>query len=651
MDLISSILAEKVSDQSPSEKVIWFVRLLKWIQGPKSKDEKLQQWDKVYTTRIKYILYQLQNNPQWADQFSRTMSSVILELAHPYQLVFSGMSKETSFVQDLFYRIQERLLPQTPIADDIGSILLEVFSSEDESLLIDAIDEGVLSDLIQVLNQSPDFRRKLQKKIIEALKILGLLISQEEILIRNRLFLFEDNVSVLSEFELTRHILRLDGDVRADDIQVLRQTIESIEEQNQVLFGKLSAQGVQIETVYLFQSQNQKIKRFKLLMNFLDPKCSGAISLRLFISQLILEVHESRGFIAFLSQNLYLIGQRIVQANSYVGEHYIARTWRGFKEMLFSAMGGGVITAFTVFLKVFISGLSLAGFLKGLLYSLNYSGSFLAIQMMGFTLATKQPSTTAPFLAKTIAESVRNGGRTFIDLIRTQVVAIIGNLLTVFPICFIVSWIFVLIGHPLLTNEEATSIFRSSQFFGPSVIFACFTGVLLFLSSLVAGWFENFCHVTQLPRRVQYNKKINRILGRIKTEKLGRLLSEKSNLLAGNISLGFFLGLSPQILKFLGLPLDVRHITLATGGFAATLPIVLESDVALMSFLNSVMGLFLIGIGNVGVSFFLAILLATASAPMVKGRIIKVLQVGFSRLLRRPWLFIIPDRKDSSEGT
>jgi site-specific recombinase len=41
--------------------------------------------------------------------------------------------------------------------------------------------------------------------------------------------------------------------------------------------------------------------------------------------------------------------------------------------------------------------------------------------------------------------------------------------------------------------------------------------------------------------------------------------------MAANVSLGMMLGLVPALLGFVGLPLDVRHVTLSTGQLAAAL--------------------------------------------------------------------------------
>ncbi len=115
------------------------------------------------------------------------------------------------------------------------------------------------------------------------------------------------------------------------------------------------------------------------------------------------------------------------------------KTRRDYFGMWRMAAGGGLLTAGTVYLKFFIAALHLNKFVEGVLFSLDYVGSFLAIHFAHFTLATKQPAMTAPALAQKLDDVTRPEGRAaFVDetiaLIRSQMAAISGNLAIVFPV-------------------------------------------------------------------------------------------------------------------------------------------------------------------------------------------------------------------------
>jgi site-specific recombinase len=395
--------------------------------------------------------------------------------------------------------------------------------------------------------------------------------------------------------------------------------------------------------VYLFQAQKRKLNRLALLLGFLSPQTEKAVNFRLFISQLILDAAHHKSFRSFASENLSLLTERIVQSSSRIGEHYVTYTWADFKNMFKSASGGGALTSITVFIKFGISHLGLEGFLKGLLESLNYSGSFVCIQIMGWTLATKQPSSTAPFIAAELRKSTTEARRSIVALLRTQFIAVIGNLALVFPLPLAISWIALLLGHPVLDPAYAHKVLNSSNITGPTVLFATLTGALLFVGSLAGGWVENWMTLTQISKRIRFNKVLMNCIGSQRAERLADFIQHNSNALAANIILGFLLGMTPAIAKFLNLGLEVRHVTLATGSFATALPILMETGLDTWPVINAVAGIFAIAFLNITVSFLLAFLLASISSKVRFSSFLKLFVSGLRLVLVRPWLLLVPE--------
>ncbi len=138
--------------------------------------------------------------------------------------------------------------------------------------------------------------------------------------------------------------------------------------------------------------------------------------------------------------------------------------------------------------------------MEGFFASLNYSLSFVAIHLLGFTLGTKQPAMTAPALAEKMqdvgtAEGVDNLVTEIAHLIRSQVASILGNVLFVVPCVILIDvGFFFLFGSHLMSQEKAHYAFKSVDILGPVVFYAAFTGVLLWASSVFAGWGDNwFC--------------------------------------------------------------------------------------------------------------------------------------------------------------
>ena len=573
MDILSTILSRDTAKKTDFNKVLWLMSVMKWIQRPRSDAEKSSKKETVYTVRIKYLLLLLDRNPEWKVNFVRTISSLLNNISSVAQFSNVGLSTSTSFVQDFVFRLQEKILPKPPLSEDLSTLIHEIFPMEDESEFIDFIDVDVLTELVQLFNDEIELHNRLKTDILSASYILSVQILSSIFSVQAELNDFSRRPEQLPEFQIVG-ILKKHQETRDFSIPLsILSQIELAEKELDEFDGKMKSSGVKIELVYLFENQKRKLRRLRVLVNFLVPTVSNAIVIRLFISNLVIDIYHQKSLRSFLTENLALLTERIVQANSHVGEHYVTFTWPEFRNMFKSAMGGGAITAMTVIVKTFTTKAHFTGFIKGFTDSLNYSGSFLLIQVFGWTLATKQPSATAPYIAQSLMKSVTERRRSIVALLRTQFIAVLGNLSMAFPICFTFSWIAYQSGHPILTNEEALASLHSSNLLGPAPLFAIFTGFLLFTAGVFAGWFDNWVLTTRLSNRMMNSEFLHRVLGSKRAHAFANFVGSNSNSLAANISLGFLLGMMPQILKFLGIPLEARHVTLATGGFGTALPI------------------------------------------------------------------------------
>ena len=90
------------------------------------------------------------------------------------------------------------------------------------------------------------------------------------------------------------------------------------------------------------------------------------------------------------------------------------------------------------------------------------------------------------------------------------------------------------------------------------------------------------------------------------------LLRRGSGAFAGSISLGFFLGIAGPLGKVIGLPFDIRHITISAGNTAIGF-YGLDHQVPLIYMLTIIFGVLLIGFLNFLVSFSLAFFVAVKS--------------------------------------
>ena len=98
----------------------------------------------------------------------------------------------------------------------------------------------------------------------------------------------------------------------------------------------------------------------------------------------------------------------------------------------------------------------------------------------------------------------------------------------------------------------------------------------------------------------------------------------------------------PEIMKFMSIPLDVRHVTLSSGTLAAALPRLGMEFLKSWEFIRAVIGIFFIGALNVGVSFGLALLVAIKARGINPPQRRGIRKAVVRRFFRSPLSFFLP---------
>ena len=114
-----------------------------------------------------------------------------------------------------------------------------------------------------------------------------------------------------------------------------------------------------------------------------------------------------------------------------------------------------------------------------------------------------------------------------------------------------------------------------------------------------------------------------------------------SGALAGSISLGFFLGFAGPVGKIMGLPFDIRHITISAGNTAIGF-YGLDHKVPLTYMAVIVFGVFLIGFLNFLFSFSLAFFVAVRSRGIRLKDYPEFLGILWKYIRRYPTDFFFP---------
>ncbi len=407
---------------------------------------------------------------------------------------------------------------------------------------------------------------------------------------------------------------------------------------------QIGGEGVSVDIVFGLDVLDRCLSRLDLMGRIVttpEGLARSALIHRL-LASLVHHAHEQRSLRAHTGTNLRLLYRRIVERSSETGEHYIARDRNEYRHLLLAAIGGGVLTVGTAVVKITMSGWHMAEFLHGLAYGFNYAISFLILHHCHLVLATKQPAMTAATLATIMRHS---SGSDRIELIvdriaritHSQLAAAAGNVLAVGAGALAFSNLWQLMfGHTFIEPERAQKMYDS---FGPltsgTVFFAAFTGVILWLSSVIGGWIDNWSAFHRLPQGLADSS-------------WGVRFAEpwRRNVAAWgtNISLGLMLGMIPSVATFFGLPLDVRHVTLSTGSLMMACGSLGAGWWSGGWFLNAAAGIAVMFVLNLGVSFALSLWLALRALEIPQADQNQLLRRLLARLVTNPGAFILPPR-------
>ena len=418
---------------------------------------------------------------------------------------------------------------------------------------------------------------------------------------------------------------------------------------------RLETDGVSVDIVYGLDAIDRCLKRMETMVDVMEhspgPERSAAIH-RL-LSRVVLLHRQDRSLFHLLGANLRMLSRRIVDRSGETGEHYIARDRKEYRHIWVAAAGGGALTVLTAAVKMKLFGLALPPFPEGMLAGLNYAVSFLLLQAFGLILATKQPAMTAATLASILRE--RRGVHELdqivdytASIVRSQLAAAIGNVTVVAAGAYAFDHVWRLIaGHSYLDHHDAEHVFQTlSPLDSLTVLYAAETGVLLWLASVIGGWFDNWAAYHRLPRAIAEHPLGGRF-GRVRMRRFADALSRNASGWATSISLGFLLGMTPAFGKFLGLPLDVRHVTLSTGMLALAAATIDQDWFGHGFFLRAVAGIGVMFVLNLSVSFFLSLANAARAYDLPRRDLFELLRRLVRRFMRSPGQFLLPPRAEA----
>ena len=343
-----------------------------------------------------------------------------------------------------------------------------------------------------------------------------------------------------------------------------------------------------------------------------------------------------------------LISHLITSHTAETGTHYIATSSKEYLKMFWKASGGGIIVGFLCIFKMMMSYSHGSEFSHAVLYSLNYAFGFIIIYLLGFTLATKQPAMTAATMAKVLSDesSSDKNYKEFANLVaklsRTQFIAFVGNVLWSFPVALAIIYGMDWFLEKNFAVAKADKLLKDlNPIESNAILHACIDGFFLFIYGIISGNISNSSIFNQVPERISQSPFLNQVIGAKNSKKLSDFYTKHWAGIISNFWFGIFLGVIAPLGVFLGLDLDIRHITFSAGNFALAL-YGKGFDIDTYTFVISLVTIFLIGAFNFIVSFGLSMLLAFRSRKVNFGELTIIYKTILKYFNKNPLRFFIP---------
>jgi site-specific recombinase len=635
------------------QRHLWLIALMDWIRG---KHDSAQ--DSI--GRVEMLLDILDVRPDAKASLQTYWRDLIAEVDASTLLSDYGFASRTAFLSELIQRLNNKWLPTSPQTTDASELFDLAMPTPLDAQWVAGLSAQTLARLAELLSapaMGHSTRAKpglthWQDSLLDAITFCTSQIRatgfSPEVRLRMDAAARENSPfhSLAASFDAVHDAWLNGGDVQTTATQY-KQQLEACRHAAATVYDHLDAHGISVDLVFRLRQLRERVLRARALLDCLldDPQHLHSAKL---LTQLALLGQSQRSVSALVNSSSSLLAAKVAERSSETGEHYITRNRAEYSTMVGNAAGGGALTAVTTGLKFAVMGLGLTAFWYGFWSGVVYAASFVLIQLLHFTLATKQPAMTAPAMAAKLKDVTDPGALdAFVDevthLVRSQTASVIGNVVVVFPVTILLALgVAQIRGAPMISEATANYVLHSLNLLGPSVLFAAFTGVLLFASSILAGWVENWFVLHRLDSAMRYNPRITDVLGVERADRWAHFWRHNISGFAANISLGFMLGLVPSVLAFLAIPLDVRHVTLSAGQIGAACASIGWDVLYRHGLWWAVAALPVIGIFNVGVSFFLAFRVALRAHDVSDVGRTRIYGAILRRLRHAPMSFLWP---------
>ncbi len=601
------------------------------------------------TARLKMALDALDDLPEQRRALQAMVARCFAETSGVELFADTGLPSETGFFSEMSRRIGTALLPEPPVDRQLSRLLHRLFPSARSAAWFERLDEPMLLRLFGALavpvGEALD---PLRRSMREAAVLLSTRVSAAGLHpeLRERLPL--PSLSASPFLALPRAVQTWVDAPSAESELGAKEAVAACRKAAREVLGSLDRTGISLDLVYQLELISRMLDRLYQLVTVSSAQRPQGSELRL-LHALVRGGVRDRSLNELWRTNSRLLARRVIERAGHGGEHYITSSRDEQHEMVDSAGGGGAITGVAVALKFLLMWWGLPPLFDALAIGFNYAGAFVTMQLTGATLATKQPAMTAATLAGAIKETQASEEPDLSALaemvartIRSQLAAFLGN----FGMVVVVVGLFDLVvrgvtGHHFLSEKQAAAVVvKHHPLLSPTFLYAAFTGVCLWMASVIGGTVENWFVVRQLAQAIRSHRVLRRVFGSERAGKFADWLLPRVSGLAGSVGFGMLLGLGPFFASLVGLPLEVRHFTFVTGQLTFAGMTLGPYAVLERGFLLALSSIVLVGAVNFGVSFSLALYVALRAREVGGLAEMRLAREVWRRFVRAPADFV-----------
>jgi len=617
----------------------------------------------------------IKNNPLIRNELVSCINVVFNSKKCDHIFTEAGILQDSDFIYEIRKRLVSKLIPEQPEKNTLEYVLnqlfyhksdgewisqipwiqlLELFDLLSSKSMYDSVDDySLLSETLASMNL---LAQRMSGRALEAdiMRMVPEYKKQE-----NPFSAFEDELqSIVARVMVKNRPHYIDSsDLSYKHLNVLYKQCEDFVD---TAFYNSHKYGITLKVNQKLLRIRLQLKRIKVLFKALivdheNQKKENTLQL---VVRLIQYNSTKNNIANLIGESTQLISYEITQHTAKTGEKYITESKKEYDKMLYTALGGGFIVGIMCIIKVMLSKYDVSDFGHAVLYSLNYSIGFTLIYLFGFTLATKQPAMTAAALVTALEKGLKKQSRPehkhmdfallFARVFRTQFIAFVGNVVMAFPVALAGIW---LIDHyydyNIASKKWEVLVTDLSPVHSMAIVHSAIAGVFLFLSGIIAGYVANRDKHFQMPNRIAEHPRLKRVFGKKWALKLSLIYEKKWPGIVSNMWFGIFMGSIVSVGIFLGLNLDIRHITFASGNLALA-AYGSGFDLTFSMVFWGVLGIGVIGFVNFIVSFTLSLGLAFRSRN-IPIRELKIITLSVIEHFKySPYTFFFPPKEKVS---